>query len=120
MQLVKNNSCFLWRWLSAWLFLLGAEAIWWSYEEFGKVVSVQAIFENVDIFCGYNFGGKCIPDFYSANREETSMGVVFNNRYRKSKRVAAQICWSGECEKVVACYDDVVVDYVVTCNKVDD
>ena len=119
MQLVKNNSCFLWRWLSAWLFLLWAEAIWWSYEEFGKIVSVQAIFENFDIFCGYNFGGKCIPDFYSANREETSMGGVFNNRYRKSKRVAAQICCSGECEKVVACYDD-VVDYVVTCNKVDD
>ena len=50
--------------------LLWAEAIWWSYEELRKVVLVQASFENVNIFCGYNFGGKCIPDFYSANREE--------------------------------------------------
>ena len=52
---------------------------------------VQARFENGNIFCCYNFGGKCIPDFYSANREETSVSVVFNNWYRKSKRVAAQI-----------------------------
>ena len=53
---------------------------------------VQAGFENVDIICRYNFGGKCIPDFYNANREEISVGVVFNNWYRKSKGVAAQIC----------------------------
>ena len=47
------------------------------------------------IFCPVTyFGGKCIPVFYNANTEEISVGVVFNNWYRKSKRVICkrQIC----------------------------
>ena len=37
---------------------------------------VQASFENVNVFCGYNFGGKCIPDFYSA-KEKKLRWVLF-------------------------------------------
>ena len=37
-------------------------------------------------------GGKGVPDFYNADRKKIKMGIIFNDRDRKSKWVAAQVC----------------------------
>ena len=73
-QLVKSNSFFLWRWLSAWLFLLWADGPMRNLE---RSCRFKRVLKMLIFFRLYNFGGKCIPDFYSANREETSIWGLF-------------------------------------------
>ena len=56
------------------------------HPQFRKVGLAQASFEIVNISAvSISVGSAEFPDFYSTDREETSVGVVFDNWHRKYK-----------------------------------